>query len=291
MVRLVYSADLHGNLHLYQAAGKAAKERGADAVIFGGDLCPGEGPITRLPRAQAEFLLKDLGPMVRAWKREQPSLRVFAIPGNDDFETTLSALETLEKDGLIENLHRRAVRLEGYNLVGLSFVPPTPFSVKDFERRDLAAEARPHLQVFSSVVSTAAGVQYVEDFQAYLELHSSIEEELDGLDKQTETAPQKLVAVIHCPPADTRCDMLPRGEHIGSQAVRRWIERRQPLLTLHGHIHESPRISGGFCDTIGVTRVVNPGSDKRRPQLVFIDLENLDGMEHSIFGKAKKCSR
>ena len=55
--------------------------------------------------------------------------------------------------------------------------------------------------------------------------------------------------------------------------MRRWIERRQPLLTLHGHIHESPTMSGSFVDRIGATLVVNPGSDKVIPHLVFIDLE------------------
>jgi Icc-related predicted phosphoesterase len=91
--------------------------------------------------------------------------------------------------------------------------------------------------------------------------------------------------VIHCPPFETRCDVLFDGQHIGSVAVRRWIEQRQPLLTLHGHIHESPRVSGGFFDRIGKTTVVNPGCDYQRPHLVFINLANLAELEHSVYGR------
>jgi uncharacterized protein len=43
---------------------------------------------------------------------------------------------------------------------------------------------------------------------------------------------------------------------VGSRAVRQAIEEYQPLLSLHGHIHESP---GSV--RIGRTVAVNPGSE------------------------------
>jgi Icc-related predicted phosphoesterase len=43
---------------------------------------------------------------------------------------------------------------------------------------------------------------------------------------------------------------------VGSRAVRAAIERYQPILSLHGHVHES----AGFR-RIGETLAVNPGSD------------------------------
>jgi uncharacterized protein len=42
----------------------------------------------------------------------------------------------------------------------------------------------------------------------------------------------------------------------GSQAVREAIEHYQPLLSLHGHIHESRNVA-----RIGRTTAVNPGSE------------------------------
>jgi Icc-related predicted phosphoesterase len=58
----------------------------------------------------------------------------------------------------------------------------------------------------------------------------------------------------HAPPKDTTCDRVHSGLHVGSTAVRAFIEREQPDLVLCGHIHESRGE-----DLIGKTRVVNPG--------------------------------
>ncbi|MBI5819382.1 MAG: metallophosphoesterase family protein [Verrucomicrobia bacterium] len=58
----------------------------------------------------------------------------------------------------------------------------------------------------------------------------------------------------HAPPKDTACDRIHSGLHVGSTAVRAFIERAQPDLVLCGHIHESRGE-----DLIDKTRVVNPG--------------------------------
>jgi Icc-related predicted phosphoesterase len=58
----------------------------------------------------------------------------------------------------------------------------------------------------------------------------------------------------HAPPRDTACDRLRSGEHVGSAAIRTFVERHQPDLVLCGHIHESRS-----ADEIGRSRVVNPG--------------------------------
>ncbi|MBI5393911.1 MAG: metallophosphoesterase family protein [Verrucomicrobia bacterium] len=58
----------------------------------------------------------------------------------------------------------------------------------------------------------------------------------------------------HAPPRDTACDRIHSGLHVGSTAVRAFIEREQPDLALCGHIHESRGE-----DRIGRSRIVNPG--------------------------------
>jgi len=62
------------------------------------------------------------------------------------------------------------------------------------------------------------------------------------------------ILVSHPPPHATRCDRLADGSHVGSIAVRRFIERWQPLVCLTGHIHEARSV-----DTIGESTVLNPG--------------------------------
>jgi Icc-related predicted phosphoesterase len=67
---------------------------------------------------------------------------------------------------------------------------------------------------------------------------------------------------------------------VGSRAIRDFIAAGQPHLTLHGHIHEGPRLSGDYKDRIGKTLAVNPGQllskDHGFPDLqgVVFDLED-----------------
>jgi len=285
MPRLVFVADLHGSLEVYRAAGTLALDEEADLLVLGGDLCPGAKrvPLRLLPAAQSEFLLAEIAPLLREWKRRRPTLQVLAIPGNNDFRTVLAALAALERDGLLWDLHQRVVEVGGVTWAGLAFVPPTPFPIKDFERRDLAAEEPPAANPFESVIASPAGVHTLENVREHLAGLPSIEEELEALDRGQ--ANRRLtVAVMHGPPFGTACDLLQGGRHVGSRAVRAWIERRQPRITLHGHIHESPLVSGAFADRLGATWVVNPGADPRTPHLVLLELTDPFRMRHSRFG-------
>lgn len=67
------------------------------------------------------------------------------------------------------------------------------------------------------------------------------------------TAPRKIF-VPHAPPFGTRLDVVHSGKHVGSTAVRRFIEKYAPDLVLCGHIHEARGE-----DVIGRTKVVNCG--------------------------------
>jgi Icc-related predicted phosphoesterase len=93
---------------------------------------------------------------------------------------------------------------------------------------------------------------------------------LDALAQQVRD-PRRAVFMIHVPPYDSGLDTAPilnenlrptisagdvlRGP-VGSTAVRRIIEDYQPVLTIHGHIHES-----GGERKIGDTLAINPGSE------------------------------
>jgi uncharacterized protein len=95
-------------------------------------------------------------------------------------------------------------------------------------------------------------------------------ERLDALARQVRD-PRRAVFMIHVPPHDSGLDTAPildenlrptvsagdvlRGP-VGSTAVRRVIEQYQPLLAIHGHIHES-----GGERKIGDTLCINPGSE------------------------------
>lgn len=85
-----------------------------------------------------------------------------------------------------------------------------------------------------------------------------LEDEIDSILKGiSEKIPggSKVIFVSHEPPYNTMCDLTRAGQHVGSRAVRDFIERVKPLLVVCGHIHESRAI-----DEIGETKIVNPGS-------------------------------
>ncbi len=58
------------------------------------------------------------------------------------------------------------------------------------------------------------------------------------------------------------------GGHVGSEAVLKWIRKNKPLLSLHGHIHESPG-----TEKLGKTTLVNPGSEAEHGTLRYAIIE------------------
>lgn len=63
-----------------------------------------------------------------------------------------------------------------------------------------------------------------------------------------------LVVVTHQPAFGTHLDNVGSGRHVGSRAIRRFIEQYEPILAVSGHLHELPG-----ADTVGPTTLVNPG--------------------------------
>ena len=49
--------------------------------------------------------------------------------------------------------------------------------------------------------------------------------------------------------------------HVGSIAIKRFIEEKKPPVTLHGHIHESTRLTGIWKELIGETWSFNAAHD------------------------------
>lgn len=96
------------------------------------------------------------------------------------------------------------------------------------------------------------------------------EEEYAGMLEEigkTNESGMPMVLAIHQPPADTVCDRVKPGLHVGSYSVRQFIDSAQPLICLCGHIHE-----GIGIDRIAETVLVNPGPF-RSGQYARISLE------------------
>lgn len=75
------------------------------------------------------------------------------------------------------------------------------------------------------------------------------------------------VLCSHPPPRGTSCDRLHSGEHVGSTAVRSFVDREQPDVVLCGHVHEARGV-----DTIGASQIVNPGP-ARAGHYAIVDID------------------
>jgi hypothetical protein len=94
------------------------------------------------------------------------------------------------------------------------------------------------------------------------QLAALLQDSLQGL---AEDVPK--VLVCHQPPYGTALDLV-GGAHVGSHAVRAFIERVQPLVCFVGHIHEATGI-----DSIGRTQIINPGPIWQTGSYAFAEIE------------------
>ncbi|MCU0726856.1 MAG: hypothetical protein MUE73_13880, partial [Planctomycetes bacterium] len=83
----------------------------------------------------------------------------------------------------------------------------------------------------------------------------------------------RAILLFHTPPYGTRLDRIrgTAGAFVGSVALRRLVESRRPALGLHGHLHESPRLSGFWLDRIGPTVLYSAAHDGPELSVVTFD--------------------
>jgi Icc-related predicted phosphoesterase len=246
-----FTSDLHGQGALYEQLVALVAARRPRAVLIGGDLCQhaaGADGVTH----QRIFLQGTLVEFARRLQEASPETALLLLMGNDDWAANMPALET--HDGhLWHVLHERVVDIGGVQVAGLSWVPITPFAIKDWERwYDGEQEPATRLDGWSSRSGAVAPCRFDPESRT-----PTIAAALDDLASRTTVG--DTVFVLHSPPHDTLCDVIYSGLHVGSRAIRRFVEARQPPLVLTGHIHESPRTSSSYRDLLGRTVVVNPG--------------------------------
>jgi uncharacterized protein len=283
-LRIFFATDVHGSDRCFRKFLAAAKVYEANALVLGGDIAgkglipvvKADGSVTAevsgervtLPAEEVDRLkadinlhgfypvemqpdeveaLSDQSELDDLFKREivaqtqrwcelaqerlDPSIRCIITPGNDDpFEIDA----VLEEATRVECPERQLCDLGPVVLASLGDVTPTPWNTDR---------------------------EYTED-----ELAQRIAGMMDQVPEGTPS-----IINFHCPPFSSGLDTAPelddqlrpvlRGGRpsfvpVGSKAVRDAIKRYQPVVGLHGHIHESRG-----AQQIGSTLCINPGSD------------------------------
>jgi Icc-related predicted phosphoesterase len=272
VTRCLFVADLHGHIDRYEKLLAVLAHEHPTAVLVGGDLLPHGLTRSGTEDLLGAFLQGRLAALKRTLGDAYP--RVLVIPGNDDAALAISELDRLSAEGLVEQLHMRRTTISRFEIYGYACVPPTPFLLKDWERWDVSRHLEPGCvspeNGFRSVSVDPSSVRY-----------GTIARDLSTLVGEANL--DRAAVLFHAPPYDTALDRaaldgqtidhVPLDVHVGSIAIRRFIEDRQPLLTLHGHVHESARLTGSWRDRIGRTHLFTAAHDGPELALVRFDLE------------------
>lgn len=283
--KVIYTADLHGNLEQYKKLINYSNKINAEGIIIGGDIAPKDETEDYIGN-QRDFLQNKLPQILKLMK----SGRLYLMMGNDDCACNLDVLEKSEH--LYKLIHKKRLPLtEDFDIVGYSYVPITPFLIKDWEKYDLSNipknskqdyENRKRINYnFNGVKSTKNRWERFS-FAEEMEKSDSIQKDLSR--KLFTKKPDKTVYVIHSPPDKTNLDQVKGRRHVGSMAIREFIEKFQPYLTLHAHIHETVDISGNFKDKIMNTLCMSCGNYNTGENLALLefDLYNLEGVRRRV---------
>jgi len=281
-----FVSDLHGRRDRYDKLFAAIERERPAAVFLGGDLLPHVmASLDSAAPLSHDFLDGYLIPGFAHVRRRLAAAypRVFLILGNDDARVEEQAVQAAGADGVWEYAHEQRIPWGSWDVVGYAWVPPTPFRLKDWERYDVSRHLEPGCSApeegWHSVPVDARQIRF-----------ATIRQDLERLAEVTD--PQRTVFLFHTPPYDTALDRAaldgkhvdhaPLDVHVGSIAVRRFIEQHQPLLTLHGHVHESARLTGRWRERIGRTHAFSAAHDGPELALVRFDPAALDAATREL---------
>ena len=250
-MRLLFVTDLHGSKWKYDRLFEAAKEFQANVVINGGDMLPKSGE----PFRQDEFITNYLDNHFARFN--SAGIYYLCYPGNDDLRIFDKKLEeTCNKYSFVVCLAQRKFEVGGYEFVGMNRVVDYPFRLKDRCRMD-TDDYTFQEQFGTGLLSTPDGWQEIDDWFAHAKKLPTIEEELDRLVRPRDMT--KSVYVLHMPPSGLGLDKCSYGAEVGSKAIYNFLNKYQPKLSLHGHIHESPEVTGRWYAKLGRTICIQPG--------------------------------
>ena len=234
-MKILYSTDLHGDRTKYDRMFDISKSQGVDIAINGGDLFPKTGNLFR----QNEFITIFLKDYFTRFEKEK--IYYLCYPGNDDLIIFDKLFEDIcSRFQHVINLAQKKIGIDGYEFIGMNWVVDYPFQLKDRCRKDTDNYVFKE-QYGQGVLSTEKGYKKIDWFK-YAETLPTIEDELKNL--PLPNAFNKTIYIIHMPPANMGLDQCRSGVRVGSTAVFDFLKQKQPLFSLHGHIHESPEVSG-----------------------------------------------
>jgi Icc-related predicted phosphoesterase len=287
VLRILFATDFHGAEVCFRKLFNLAPRAKADVIVIGGDLC-GKGLVPLVERNGSfggEFLGTPFD-VVAGAPTEEIEKRI-RFHGFYPYRSTPEEVERLRTDpGYLETVMNEELvatvarwmtladeKLAGTDTICVS-IPGNDDELAIDDALNGATKARNcdgrlldfgEFQILGFGASNPTPWNSPREF-AEDEIERRLEATVASLDPD-----RPLLANIHVPPYRSTLDDAPlidaelrpvlKGGNpvaapVGSHAVRSFIERYQPLVSLHGHIHEARSAT-----RIGRTLAVNPGSD------------------------------
>lgn len=281
-----FASDLHGRTDRYCKLFDAIVNERPTAVLLGGDLLPKGRLQPSISDGAAggfvdDFLIARFDGLRAQLGSAYP--RIFVILGNDDPRIEEDSIARDAPSGIWEYVHERRASCGGFEVVGYACVPPTPFLLKDWERYDVSR----HIDV--GCVGPEEGYRTVS-IPDHDVRHGTIQSDLRRLFGNESLS--RTICLFHSPPyrscldraaLDGRMiDHTPLDVHVGSVAIRRFIEERQPLVTLHGHVHESAGLTGAWREQMGRTHCFSAAHGGPELALVRFEPDDPAGATRSL---------
>jgi Icc-related predicted phosphoesterase len=285
--RLYFATDVHGSERCFRKFLNAGPVYGADVMVLGGDVAGkavqaietlGGGRWrttfrgtqheieTEAQLADVERLISDLG--YYPWRGEPGELEARVADGS--VEALLDELmrARLEQWMALADERLRPRGIPAFWMLGNDDPPGLAAA---FDAAPWGEHAEGRVLDVDGLSLVSWGYSNPTPWNSYREMsEDALSARYDALFAAVPD-PHRAVFNAHVPPYDSGLDEAPMLDEsftvrqsagqvkfgaVGSTAVRAAIERYQPLVSLHGHVHES----AGFR-RIGATLAVNPGSD------------------------------
>lgn len=309
MTRIIFATDAHGSELVFRKLISAAKIYKVNSVILGGDMT-GKVIVPIVKNTDGSYTAKFMGKTLRAKSEKEveeleskirssgyysyrTTIEEYQEVCNNpqkqhDLFTKLMVEQVLRWDKIAEE-HLKCLGIKFYVCPGNDDRIEVDEAIDNHCKFLINTEGKViQLDEFHEMIST--GWSNITPFNSPKEMpEEQLYEKIESMINQLRDIKNSIFN-LHCPPINTLLDSAPKlnkdlrislREMIsaGSIAVRKAIEKYQPLLGLHGHIHESRG-----AEKIGRTLCLNPGSEYTEGILraVIVDLEK-EGIKNHFF--------
>jgi len=238
IMKILATNDIHQMGSNWKDLVKICKKEKFDVIAIAGDIFPKDNGILE----QITFI-KHLKKYAAKIKETGAEL-VFTL-GNDDNQLLIPYMVEGDKEGLWHYLELGVVKIGGYEFAGMPYVPDYPFGYKYWCAGESKSNIRIDPMQFCEPLLINADNKFekIKNYKEYITNKPKLDEMLENVLKDVEDM-SKCIWLIHAPPSKLLLDICAHGDKVGSDAILNFIEKHNPFITIHGHIHEAPEYNG-----------------------------------------------